>query len=93
MEIVRTACAGTEGSNDIVIEVSPGSEGIQIELDSCMEKLYGRVIREVILRSAEKMGVTKAQIRARDFGALDYTIEARVETAIRRAGEQRWRNV
>ena len=85
MEIIRTACAGTEGSNDIMIEISPCSEGICVELDSCMEKLYGKTIREVIRRSAEQMGVENALIRAKDNGALDYTIEARVETAVRRA--------
>lgn len=85
MKVKHTASAGTTVANDIIIEVSPADEGIHIELDSCMEKLYGRTIRAVILRTVEALGVTDINIKATDAGALDYTIEARVETAIRRA--------
>lgn len=85
MEVKRAASAGTNVSNDIVIEVTPAREGIHIELDSCMEKLYGNTIRAVIRRTVESLGVTAVNIKAVDTGALDYTIEARVETAIRRA--------
>lgn len=85
MKVTHTASAGTTGANDILIEVSPAEEGIHIELDSCMEKLYGKTIRTVIHRTAEALGVTDVNIKATDAGALDYTIEARVETAIRRA--------
>lgn len=85
MEIKRTASAGTNVTNDIMIEVSPAEEGIHIELDSCMQKLYGKTIEAEIRRVVEAMEVTAANFRITDNGALDYTIEARVETAIRRA--------
>lgn len=87
MKVKHMASAGTNVSNDIIIEVSPAESGIHIELNSCMEKLYGKTIEAVIRKSVESFGVTAVNIKAIDSGALDYTIEARIETALRRACE------
>lgn len=88
MKVLHRAAAGTKVSNDIIIEVEPHENGIEIELDSCMENLYGNMIRERIRKTIEEMGVSDVKVKATDFGALDYTIEARVETAIRRSGSK-----
>lgn len=86
MKLTRTAKAGTLESNDIFIMVSPSeAEGVTLELQSIVLAQFGRQIREVILKTVQARGVTQVSILAQDRGALDYTIEARVETALDRA--------
>lgn len=86
MRVIRTAKAGTLESNDIFIMVSPSeAEGVTLELQSIVLAQFGRQIREAILRTVAARGVTQVSILAQDRGALDYTIEARVETALDRA--------
>jgi len=86
MMVTKTAKAGTLESNDIFIMVSPSeTEGVNLELQSIVLAQFGRQIRETILRTVAARGVTRVSILAQDRGALDYTIEARVETALDRA--------
>ncbi len=89
MKITKVAKAGTLESNDIVVMVMPGEKpGIELELESIVMQQFGDRIREVIMETLEKLGVEDARIKAQDKGALDYTIEARVETAVMRATEE-----
>ena len=48
MDIKKTALAGTLESSDIQITLSKGDNGINIDLDSSVEELYGDQIRKVI---------------------------------------------
>lgn len=89
MKITKVAKAGTLESNDIVVMVMPGEKsGIELELESIVMQQFGDRIREVIMETLKKLGVEDARIKAQDKGALDYTIEARVETAVKRATEE-----
>jgi citrate lyase subunit gamma (acyl carrier protein) len=83
----RAAQAGTLESCDIMIMLSPASEGegVGIVLDSPTKKQYGTRIREVIMGALAQAGVKDAKVHANDRGALDCTIAARMETVIRRA--------
>lgn len=86
MEIKKIAKAGTLESNDIYIMVMPNDEGgIELELESIVIKQFGDEIRKTILDTLSNLGVEKAIVKAQDKGALDYTIKARVETAVKRA--------
>jgi len=86
VKIGKVAKAGTLESNDILIMISPNeSENVEIELESIVMQQFGPRILEVIEEKVKAMGVTSAKIKAQDKGALDYTIGARVETAIKRA--------
>ncbi|WP_027633226.1 citrate lyase acyl carrier protein [Clostridium hydrogeniformans] len=86
MEIIKPAKAGTLESNDILIMVYPNEEGkIEINLESIVKKQFGEVILQVIEDKLKEMSVESITIKAQDKGALDYTISARVETAIMRA--------
>jgi len=87
MEILKPAKAGTLESNDISIMLMPYDNGIEIELDSVVEKQFGVEIRETIKNKLEELGVKDALVKAIDKGALDYTIRARIEIAVIRAGE------
>ena len=82
MVIQRAARAGTLESSDISVT---GGEGIQINLVSSVEKQFGDSIRTVIREVAEEIGVENVTIEAVDRGALECTIRARVETALKRS--------
>lgn len=86
MEIVKAAKAGTFESNDIYIVITP-NEGIKIELESPVMEQFGDRIKKVIEETLKINNVNNVYIKAQDKGALDFTIKARVETALKRASE------
>jgi citrate lyase subunit gamma (acyl carrier protein) len=88
VEIKKIANAGTVESSDILIFVEPGTNGIEIKLDSVVANQFGRRIRQVIEATAQKAGVENVKITATDKGALDCTIQARTLIALHRAAEQ-----
>lgn len=87
MKIVKPAKAGTMESNDIYIMVYPNEKGNEIQLDSIVLKQFGKQIEKIIMDTLKELDVENALVVAKDRGALDYTIKARVETAIKRALE------
>jgi citrate lyase subunit gamma (acyl carrier protein) len=87
MKILKPAKAGTLESNDISIMLMPGNNGIEIELESIVEKQFGTEIRTLIENTLKELGVENVMVKAIDKGALNYTIKARIETAVTRAGE------
>jgi citrate lyase subunit gamma (acyl carrier protein) len=96
MDILQNSVAGTMESSDIMINVEPNSAGIEIELQSIVEKQFGREIRRAINETLESLEVKNARIKAVDKGALDCVIRARVKTAVYRAagcGSYDWKEV
>ncbi|MDR1251139.1 MAG: citrate lyase acyl carrier protein [Treponema sp.] len=85
MEIQQNSVAGTMESSDIMIHIEPGSGGIEIELQSIVEKQFGLEIRRAINETLAALDIKNARIRAVDKGALDCVIRARVKTAVYRA--------
>jgi citrate lyase subunit gamma (acyl carrier protein) len=85
MKILQNSVAGTLESSDIMINVEPGSGEIEIDLQSIVEKQFGREIRRAIRETLESMDVKNVRIKAVDKGALDCVIRARVKTAVYRA--------
>lgn len=60
--------------------------GIELELQSRVESYYGDSIRNDAQAVLKALGVEHARVRIEDAGALPYTIAARIEAAVRRAG-------
>jgi len=88
--ITQVAQAGTVESSDIMITLSPAPQGaIQIELSTPTPKQYGQQIQDLIRRTLAEYGIESALVQANDKGALDYTIKARLITAIERASCQK----
>lgn len=83
-EIVKRAAAGTMESSDVYVEIEPKDSGLEIELDSVVEKQFGAAIRRTAEEVLAEQGVENAKLRLVDRGALDCVIRARVETAILR---------
>ena len=88
MEIKRRASAGTMESSDAYVEVEPGTEGLQLELESVVLHQFGQAIREVISEVFQEQGVENAKVHVVDRGALECVLRARVETAITRGKEE-----
>lgn len=86
MTIKNSSKCGTLESNDIYIVLTPSNNGIEIELESSVAKQFGDEIKAVIGETLKELGVTSVKVNAQDKGALNYTIKARVEGAVRRGG-------
>lgn len=87
MDILKSASAGTMESSDVYVEIEPGSNGLNIILESVVEKQFGENIKNTVKEVLMEQGVENANIRVVDRGALDCVIRARVETAILRGKE------
>ena len=88
MNITSIAVAGTLESSDIYVEVEPGNE-LELNIESVVLNQFGDEIRATILSVLEELGVKSGKISVQDKGAIDCTIRARVETAVRRAGGEK----
>lgn len=85
MKIQRKGQAGTMQSSDLMVIVEP-ADGLVIEIESTVKKQFEHLIRAKLEQVLAKHGAEGARISVNDRGALDYAIEARLETALRRAG-------
>ena len=85
MIILKKGQAGTMQSSDLMVIVEPASE-LTIEIESTVKKQFEHLIRAKLEQVLTKFGVASGRISVSDRGALDYAIEARLETALLRAG-------
>jgi citrate lyase subunit gamma (acyl carrier protein) len=84
MEIVRKAQAGTLQSSDLMVFVEP-ADSLKVEIESTVIKQFGHLIGAKVDEVLAKNSVAAGYVRLTDRGALDYAIEARIETALQRA--------
>lgn len=78
--------AGYEQSQDCKVTVKLKKRGkLTINLNSKMEKMFGDQIRQKAMEELELQGVKHADVTIDDFSALDFVIQARIRTAVRRA--------
>ena len=86
MDRARQAVAGTLESNDIYIAISANNNerGNNIVLESIVMKQFGPAILAVIEACLADASLQGVEVAAKDRGALDCTIKARMETAITR---------
>jgi len=84
--VEKESSAGKATKDDIFVLAKPLPKdgGVGISLSSKVLKLYGDRITETIEQKLNDLGVKDVQVTVDDYGALDYVIKARVETAIRR---------
>jgi citrate lyase subunit beta / citryl-CoA lyase len=89
----RKAFAGRAGPgvrSDCGVSFEPRrTGGIEIELKSKVESMYGRVTRELIGRVLDTLGVSHCRVAVDDQGALPFVIAARLECALLRSGYER----
>ncbi len=77
------AKCGTIESCDCLIQLYDG-EGIDITSDVILQ--YGKQIEDLIIKVLEENNIDGIKVVINDKGALDYTIRARLLTALQRGG-------
>jgi len=87
LKLIRSSQAGSLESNDLLVLVKPenNDSGIKLEIESVVINQFGDRIRDIVKKKLEAMNVENVYIKIQDKGALDCTIEARIEAAIKRA--------
>ena len=74
-------------SSDAYVEIEPGENGIEIELESVVLEQFGEAIETVIRDVMAGQKVENAKVRVVDRGALECVLRARLETAVLRGKE------
>lgn len=88
-EIIKAACAGTDEKSDVVVQVEPCAQGINVQVQSVVMNQFGPAIEASVREVVQQLGVQAVSVTANDRGALDCVLRARVETALRRGmGEE-----
>jgi citrate lyase subunit gamma (acyl carrier protein) len=84
------AWAGTMESSDIYVEVMPlaAGSGIDLEVNSVVYAQFGEAIEATILETLKTLEIEDMKVIVNDRGAVDCTIKAIVETAVRRLTEE-----
>ncbi len=78
---------GPDARSDCLVKTTrTDSGGIELDLKSRVESMYGDATRELVRNELEALGVVNAKVEIEDSGALPFVITARVETAVRRLG-------
>lgn len=85
MKITSTAVAGTLESSDVYVKVEP-CDTLEIRIESVVYNQFAEAIEASVKEVLDEMGVESGKISINDKGAIDCVIQARVETAIKRAG-------
>lgn len=62
------------------------SGGIELQLQSKVERMFGNAIRKQVPELLHSLGVDHARIEMKDSGALPFVIAARLEAALEMAG-------
>lgn len=89
-ESTQVAQAGQRGPDvrsDCWVQITRADTGgIEIDLKSKVESMYGEATRHLVRDELQALGVEHAKVQLEDAGALPFVIMARVETAVRRLG-------
>lgn len=80
---MKMGIAGTLESNDVMITVKD-SDALIISVKSIVDDFFHDAIVKVIEDTLKELNIQKIEVICEDKGALDYTIKARLVTAIRR---------
>lgn len=86
MRIMKKVQAGTLQSSDLMVFLEP-ADTLTVTIESTVLKQFGDLIRAKVDQVLALHGIDAGEVRITDRGALDYAIEARLETAIQRATE------
>ncbi len=97
MKIVKEAVAGTLESSDVMVQIAPSDNNdIDLQIKSSVQKQFADAIRQTVLDTLAKLGVSGIKINIDDKGALDCILRARVQAAVIRASDTKsvpWSNL
>lgn len=81
---MKNSIAGTLESNDVMIELFLNDTSRIIEIESVVKKQFGTAILNTINSVLDEYQIENIKVVVNDKGALDYTIKARLKTALQR---------
>lgn len=83
--------AGRKNKGDIEVTFEPQKKGsgLEINIETSVEQLYGERIQNEISELLSALGVIDGKVNVVDDGALPYVLRARVEAAVRMAKEEK----
>jgi len=81
--LLKLASCGSFESNDCFITVKE-SKTLNIKIESIVFEQFGDQIHKVIKDTLSELNISLIEVYVKDKGALDYTIKARLITAIKR---------
>jgi len=86
---MKKATVGTLGEEkrvdcNIHLELK-NTGGINLDLSSKVEVMYGNSIREIVHRELSFFGIENTKIVIEDYGAYPFVLQARLETVVKRA--------
>lgn len=88
--IPSAASAGRSGPDvrsDLYVTIERTEGGtVEVNARSKVGTLYGQSIRDTAMNMLRAAGIWSARVTIDDYGALPFTIEARIESALRRGG-------
>jgi citrate lyase subunit gamma (acyl carrier protein) len=81
------AQSGTFESSDVIVLIEPMAKGTgrKIEVSSTVMQQFGASFRQIVDDMLDQYEMTDIHLIAKDKGALEPTIKARLETAIKRS--------
>ncbi len=86
----KTGEAGRRGDDvrsDLFVSVAlRSSGGVEVDVESKVKAFYGDSLRKAATTALRKYGVKDAHVIVEDKGAMPFVVNARIETALRRAG-------
>jgi citrate lyase subunit beta/citryl-CoA lyase len=84
--------AGKIGENirsDCYVKIEiKDSGGINLQIKSKVDFIYGDKIKELITNGLDELGIKSADVYVEDYGSLDFVIAARLECAVKRANPE-----
>lgn len=87
MKLSSASQAGSFESSDMIVLIEPAPEntGRKIEVESTVMYQYGDGIKAIITEMLDEYQISDIHLIAKDKGAVEPVIRARIETAIRRS--------
>lgn len=82
---MKVGIAGSVESNDVLITVCE-SDTLIIDITSIVDAFFHEQIEKVIIDTLNELNIKNVKVTCQDKGALDYTIKARLITAVQRMG-------
>lgn len=83
---MKRGIAGSLESNDALITVKESDE-LKITVKSIVYDFFHKQIEKVIRDTLAELGINGIEVVCEDKGALDYTIKARLQVAVKRMEE------
>jgi citrate lyase subunit gamma (acyl carrier protein) len=87
MKPKKAAQSGTFESSDVIFLIEPLAEnsGRKLEISSTVMQQFGDSFKRIVNEVLDQYEMTDIHLIAKDKGALEPTIKARLETAIKRS--------